>query len=178
MKMSVEEHKKETRKYKFAILTISTSRYKKYGSSKNPDLCEDVSGKIIRDLLTANGHTCIYYSLVPDEMERIRESVLNLISGEANAIICTGGTGLAPADVTIESLKPLLEKEIPGFGELFRFKSMNQIGSAAMLTRAIAGVVKGKVIFCLPGSPDAVYLAMNELILPEVGHILKHLRES
>ncbi|MEM2924840.1 MAG: MogA/MoaB family molybdenum cofactor biosynthesis protein [Methanocellales archaeon] len=175
--MSVEEHKKEAGKCKFAILTISTSRYEKYGSLKNPDLCEDLSGKIIKELLTAHGHEYIDYSLVPDDMERIRESILNLISSEANAIICTGGTGLAPRDVTIESIKPLLEKEIPGFGELFRFKSLNQIGSAAMLTRAIAGVLKNKVVFCLPGSPDAVSLAITELILPEIGHILKHLRD-
>lgn len=175
--MSVEEHKKEAGKSKFAILTISTSRYAKYGGLKNPDLCEDTSGKIIRDILTAHGHICVDYSLVPDDVEKIRMSILNFISSETNAIICTGGTGLAPGDVTIESIKPLLEKEIPGFGELFRLKSMNQIGSAAMLTRALGGVVKGKVVFCLPGSPEAVSLAINELILPEIGHILKHLKD-
>lgn len=176
--MSVEEHKKGMREYKckFAILTISTSRFEKYGSAKNPEQCEDVSGRIIKELLTGEEHKFIDYSLIPDDVEMIRKSILNLIGEELDLIICTGGTGLAPADVTIESIKPVLEKEIQGFGELFRFKSMKEIGSAAMLTRATAGVVKGKVVFCLPGSPDAVTLAIRELILPEIGHIVKHMK--
>jgi len=91
-------------------------------------------------------------------------------------ITISGGTGISLKDVTIEAIHPLLEKEIPGFGELFRAVSYEKIGSAAMMTRAIAGVTKGKAVFCLPGSPQSVALALKEFILPEVGHILKHAR--
>jgi molybdenum cofactor biosynthesis protein B len=88
-----------------------------------------------------------------------------------------GGTGIAPSDVTIETVLPFLEKVLPGFGEIFRFLSFEKIGSAAVLSRAVAGVVKGKAFFCIPGSPDAVRLCFEKLILPEAAHIVKHARE-
>jgi molybdenum cofactor biosynthesis protein B len=108
-------------------------------------------------------------------MEMIREAFKKCLYSEAEVIISSGGTGLSPADVTIEALLPYIEKEMPGFGELFRLKSIDQIGNAMMLSRAIAGVARGKVLFCLPGSPNAVKLAL-ELVMPELGHIIKHVK--
>ncbi|MCW4020201.1 MAG: molybdopterin-binding protein, partial [Candidatus Bathyarchaeota archaeon] len=101
-----------------------------------------------------------------------------LKSRKTDAVITSGGTGISPTDVTIEAVQPLLEKELHGFGELFRTISYKKIGSAAVLTRAIAGVAKGKIVFCLPGSPQSVSLALEELILTEAGHIMKHTREK
>jgi molybdenum cofactor biosynthesis protein B len=95
-----------------------------------------------------------------------------------DAIITCGGTGISPRDVTIESVKPLFEKELDGFGEIFRRLSFDEIGSAAVLTRATAGVSNGKVIFCIPGSPQAASVCLKRLISPEASHILKHTREE
>jgi len=101
-----------------------------------------------------------------------------LSSNDVDAIVTCGGTGIGPTDVTIETVQPLLEKEILGFGEIFRTLGYEQIGSAVILTRALAGVSRGKVVFCIPGSPQAVSLCLKKLILPEVGHIVKHAREK
>jgi len=99
-----------------------------------------------------------------------------LDSSEIDAIITSGGTGITPSDVTIEAVAPLLEKELPGFGELFRHLTYQDIGSAALMSRAIGGVAKGKAVFCLPGSPHAVKLCLERLILPETAHIVLHAR--
>jgi len=93
---------------------------------------------------------------------------------KANCVIVNGGTGLTHDDCTIEAVAPLLEKKIDGFGEIFRYKSSVQIGTASMLSRAVAGIIYGKAIFCIPGSTPAVTLAMEELILPEIAHIISH----
>lgn len=161
--------------YKCAILTISTSRYEKYGAIDRPERAEDASGKLIWGMLQVQGGVVVHYELIPDDMEMIREALKRCLYSEADVIISTGGTGLSPADVTIESITPFLEKDMPGFGELFRQKSVDQIGNAVMLTRAHAGIAHGKAIFCLPGSPNAVRLAL-ELVLPEMGHIIKHIK--
>jgi len=100
-----------------------------------------------------------------------------LASKNVDAVIITGGTGLSRRDVTVESITPMLQKELPGFGELFRKVSFDTIGSPAILSRAIAGTIKGKAIFCLPGSPNAVQTALEKLILPELGHIIRVSRE-
>jgi molybdenum cofactor biosynthesis protein B len=108
----------------------------------------------------------------------IRRAVKEALASKGvDALVVTGGTGLAPRDITIETVAPFLTKEIPGFGELFRKVSFDSVGSAAMLSRAFAGLVKGKAIFCLPGSPDAVQTAMEQLILPELGHVLRIAKE-
>jgi molybdenum cofactor biosynthesis protein B len=99
-----------------------------------------------------------------------------LESPKVDALISTGGTGITPADVTIEAVKPMLEKELPGFGELFRHLTYQELGSAAVMSRAMAGVAKGKAVFCLPGSPHAVKLCLERLILPETAHIVLHAR--
>ncbi len=170
------QHKENAQKtFKCAILTISTSRYEKYGKTDRPERAEDASGKLIWGMVEVQGSKVVHYELIPDNMEMIREAFKKCLYSEADVIISNGGTGLSPADVTIEAVTPYIEKDMPGFGELFRLKSVEQIGNAMMLTRAIAGVARGKVIFCLPGSPNAVKLAL-ELILPEIGHILKHVK--
>ncbi len=124
----------------------------------------------------------VYYEVIPDVEERIYTGIMNALDSGADFIITSGGTGLTKNDITIETVSKLMTKELPGFGELFRLKSYRQIGTAAVLTRATAGVIdRGKgsrnAIFCLPGSPDAVRLALDEIILPEIPHIMRHIRE-
>ena len=165
------------KRYEVGVISISTSRFAKYGSAKTPEEAEDVSGRIIIDLLESAGHKLQSYALISDEAESIIARVRVLIS-HADVIITTGGTGLAPRDVTIEAVQQMLQKEIPGFGELFRTISYQKIGSSAMLTRATSGIIGNTAIFCLPGSPNAVTLAMEALILPELGHILLHALEQ
>ncbi|MCZ7381138.1 MAG: MogA/MoaB family molybdenum cofactor biosynthesis protein [Candidatus Methanoperedens sp.] len=169
-------HKENVQKtFKCAILTISTSRYEKFGKTDRPERAEDASGKLIWGMVQAHGSRIVLYELIPDDIEMIRDAFKKCLYTEADVIISSGGTGLSPADVTIEALSPYIEKEMPGFGELFRLKSIDQIGNAMMLSRAIAGVARGKIIFCLPGSPNAVKLAL-ELVMPEIGHIIKHVK--
>lgn len=169
-------HKENLQKsYKCAILTISTSRYEKYGKKDRPERAEDVSGKLIWGMIQVQGCKVVHYELIPDNIEMIKEAFKRCLYSDADVIISSGGTGLSPTDVTIEAVTPFLEKEMPGFGELFRHKSIEQVGNSVILTRAIGGVARQKAIFCLPGSPNAVKLAL-ELILPEMGHIVKHVK--
>ncbi len=191
-----QQHKKSVHgPYKFFIVTISTSRAEKYrdlNRNRNmendtnyendtnfakPEDTDDVSGQVMRDIITQNGHHVVKYSLISDELNEIRNTIGSAINTDADMIITSGGTGLASRDVTIESIAPMLDKQMPGFGELFRHKSILQIGTSVILTRAIAGVIKNKAIFCLPGSPNAVRLALEEIIMPEAGHIVKHTKE-
>ena len=179
---STHQHKKNTHgPYNFFLVTISTSRAEKYGGGDgtvaNPEDADDMSGQVMRDIITQNGHRVVKYSLISDELDEIQDVVRSAIDTDADIIITSGGTGLASRDVTIESITPMLDKEMPGFGELFRHKSIRQIGTSVILTRAIAGVIKNKAIFCLPGSPNAVRLALEEIIIPETGHIVKHTKE-
>ena len=114
----------------------------------------------------------IFSKIIADSPDQINETVKDLlIDNQLDAIIFSGGTGLTPKDITYETIEPQLEKKINGFGELFRYLSFKEIGSSAMLSRAIAGKIGDKAIFLLPGSPKAVRLALNELIIPELGHI-------
>ena len=179
MKESTPEiHKKEAKKFiSFALITISSSRYEKYGNSSSPEDAEDISGKNMKDLLESADHKVSFYRLVSDEKTLITDAVLAALESSADIIITSGGTGLAPKDITIESVTPLFEKEISGFGELFRYKSIEDIGTSVILTRAVAGVIKEKAVFCLPGSPNAVKLAMSEIIIPEAWHIVRHVME-
>jgi len=177
MSETAAKHKAEAPKsLKFAIIVCSSSRYKKLKSDGKVD---DPSGDLITRLLKQNGQTVTSKVIVPDDSSLIEQHVKGALnSKEVDAIITCGGTGISPTDVTIETVQPLLEKEIHGFGEILRKISHEEIGSAAILTRAIAGVSKGKAIFCIPGSPQAVSLALERLILPEAGHIIKHAREK
>jgi len=162
--------------YEAAVISISTSRFMKYGSVKTPEEAEDISGRIIIDLLENAGHKLRLYTLISDEGRSITEAVKTVVN-DVDVIITTGGTGLAPRDVTIEAVQRMIQKDIPGFGELFRLISYDEVGSSAMLTRASSGIMEKTAIFCLPGSPNAVKLAMEALILPELQHILLHVSE-
>ncbi|NYT19565.1 MAG: molybdenum cofactor biosynthesis protein MoaB [Methanosarcinales archaeon] len=172
-----QKHKKDSKKsLGFYLISISSSRFASYGSVRSPGDAEDISGELMEELVKKNGHNVLGYELVSDDPSGIKKAVEDALQKEADIIVTTGGTGLTPTDVTIESLTPLFEKQMPGFGELFRYKSIEQIGSAVILTRAAAGIIGDKAIFCLPGSPGAVELALTEIILPEAGHVVKHIR--
>jgi len=157
------------------IVTCSTSKFKQLKAGQQPD---DASGDIIERLAVNAGHRIEGRKLISDSKPMIRKTAKQALSTrKVDALIITGGTGLSPRDVTIDSITPLLDKEVPGFGELFRKLSFETIGSAAMLSCAVAGLAKGKAVFCLPGSPDAVETAMEKLILPELGHVIRVARE-
>ena len=144
-----------------AVITVSDTRTE----------ADDRSGACIRDALLGAGHEIVVYQIVPDEGDRISSTVRTLaFREEIDAIVLTGGTGLAPRDVTFEALLPLLDRTLDGFGELFRMLSYEQVGAAAMLSRAVAGLVGTTIVFALPGSTAGCELAMGKLILPELGH--------
>ncbi|HYK65939.1 MAG TPA: molybdenum cofactor biosynthesis protein B, partial [Patescibacteria group bacterium] len=130
----------------------------------------DESGKLIRGLLSAAGHHVEYYEVLADDPALIRNAVMDRLQN-LDAIIVNGGTGISARDSTIEAIRVLLDKELEGFGELFRYLSYEQIGSAAFLSRAMAGIAAGKIVVSLPGSPDACRLAMEKLLIPELGHM-------
>jgi len=171
------KHKSGAQKhYKCAILTISTSKYWKREKGSEEDI-GDLSGESAKEIVRVNEHDVVYYDMLPDEEDKIYKGITKALDTDADFIITSGGTGLTKNDVTIEVVSKLLDKEMQGFGELFRLKSYEEIGTASVLSRAIAGVINQKAIFCLPGSPDAVKLAMTEIIMPEIAHIMKHVRE-
>lgn len=173
----VAEHHKSTspKSVGLFIITCSTS---KYNQSKSGEIPEDQSGDIIEKLAIDAGHQVQGRKLIDDSKVMIRRTVKNALAGnQVDALIITGGTGLSPRDVTFESVEPIITKQISGFGELFRKLSYDRIGSPAMLSRALAGLVKDKPLFCLPGSPDAVQTAMENLILPELGHLIRAAKE-
>lgn len=154
------------------VLVASTSRFNRFGSVDSPDEAEDLSGKVILEKIEASGYQA-QYQLLPDGIEPLRDFVQK---SRADTVIICGGTGLTRLDLTLEAVEPLFEKTLPGFGEIFRWKSLQEVGTRAMLTRASAGVYRGRPIFCLPGSPNAARLGM-ELILSEIEHIIKHISE-
>lgn len=154
------------------VLIASTSRFKRYGDVSSPKEAEDLSGKVILDMIETAGYEA-RYRLLPDGIQPIRDAVLK---SSADAVIICGGTGLTHLDLTLEAVEPLFEKTLPGFGEIFRWRSLQEVGTRAMLTRASAGVHGGRPIFCLPGSPNAARLG-TELILAEIEHIINHISE-
>jgi len=152
------------------IVTCSTSKFKQLKAKQQPS---DESGDIIEQLAASAGHRIAGRKLISDSKPMIQKATRAALSNRGvDVVIITGGTGLSSTDVTFEAISPLLDREIPGFGELFRKISFDEIGSAAMVSRAFAGMIKRRAIFCLPGSPNAVRTAMEKLILPELGHII------
>lgn len=151
-----------------AVITVSDSR----------DAGSDRSGDVAHSLLTRYGHAVNHREIIPDDLERIwsRAGVL-AYSGRFDLILLTGGTGVSRRDVTPEAVRPLLDKELPGFGELFRRLSHEEIGTAAALSRAVAGIVNGRLLVALPGSPAAVTLGLEKILLPELAHFLFELRK-
>lgn len=161
---STNQHRAEApRSVSCAVLTISDTRTKD----------DDRSGKVILEHLSWRGHTVAAYEIVPDDAARISSTLTDWIADESiEAIITNGGTGIAGRDVTFDTITGLLEKRLDGFGELFRMLSFSEIGAAAMLSRATAGVSNGTALFSTPGSSNAVRLAMEKLIGPELGHVV------
>lgn len=168
--MGVEEHRKHAPKsVGVAVITVSTTRSE----------TEDDTGRLLRDGVATAGHRERLYEAVTDDVGKIRAAVARAVkTNGVDVVILNGGTGMAPRDVTREALDTLLEKRLPGFGELFRSLSYHEIGSAAMLSRAFAGVVRGAVVFALPGSPAGARLALEKLILPELGHLVGEVRKG
>ena len=166
--VSVQEHKSHApASVRCFVLTVSDTRIE----------ANDTGGQAIRELLGTSGHVVTGHVIVRDEPDEVTLVVrTELANGQSQVIITTGGTGITSRDGTFEALDRLFEKRLTGFGELFRMLSYEQIGAAAMMSRAIAGTVRGKAVFVLPGSPDAVRLAMTKLILPELGHVVQQLR--
>jgi len=169
--MSHEEHKaKAPKKFKFAVITVS--------DTASLGKREDLSGYYIIEELKKEGNENVYYAVAPDEKLKIIKAVIEALE-KADVVITTGGTGITRRDVTIEALSPLFDKELVGFGEIFRLKSYEEVGTAAVLSRATAGIIRdkeSKIVFCLPGSLNAVKTAL-EIIKKEAYHILKHARE-
>ncbi len=163
--MSYLEHKHLSPKtVNCAVITISSTRTEE----------TDDSGKLIKQKLSENGHQIIAYRLLKDDAEAIRKKIYELMEDErVQVIITNGGTGVSHRDITIETISPILEKKLDGFGELFRLLTYQEIGSGSIMSRAMAGVVRGKVVISLPGSPDAAILAMDKIILPELGHLVR-----
>lgn len=150
-----------------AVITVSDTR--------SPQT--DRSGQLIQQLLQTDGHQIVDYTLLKDEPEQIQAYVKTLVQrADLQAVILNGGTGIAPRDTTYDAIERLLDKTLPGFGELFRALSYQEIGSRAIASRAVAGVCRSKLIFSLPGSSNAVRLAMEKLILPELGHLVKQVK--
>ncbi|KAM3091063.1 molybdenum cofactor biosynthesis protein B [Phormidesmis sp. 146-35] len=150
-----------------AVITVSDTR--------TPET--DRSGQLIQQLLLKAGHRIGHYTLVKDEPDQIRSQLSALSDrSDLDALIFNGGTGIAPRDTTYDAIEQLLEKTLPGFGEIFRSLSYQEIGSRAIASRAIAGTYRGKLIFSIPGSSNAVKLALEKLILPELVHLVSQLQ--
>jgi len=158
---------KELKDINFAVITVSDTRNRE----------TDISGKTAVELIEAAGYRVVMYDILRDNSMELPARFSQALE-KADVIFFTGGTGLTSRDMTTEAVKPMLNREIPGFGELFRYRSFEEIGARAMLSSACAGIVrKGEknemaVVFCVPGSPGAVRTALKEIILPAVGHIL------
>jgi molybdenum cofactor biosynthesis protein B len=166
--MGLEEHKREApTMLGFALITISDTRS---GAA-------DRGGAFLAEAVTKAGHVVVSRATVHDEARAITAAVRSAVAEPGvDLVLTTGGTGIAPRDVTFDTLRALFDSEIPGFGELFRMLSYREIGSAALLSRAIGGVLERKVVLALPGSPKALALAMDEIILKEAGHLVGQAR--
>lgn len=165
---SVEQHRRAAPALLgFSVLTVSDTRAHS----------DDASGNAIREMIAEAGHRLVDSTLVRDDVAAIRDAVRGMLAhAEADVVVTTGGTGFSPRDVTLDALGPLFDQRVEGFGELFRMLSYGQVGAAAMLSRAAAGLVGTRALFLLPGSPKAVKLAMESLILPEAAHLLGQAR--
>lgn len=165
---STAQHRSQARnRLVFAVLTISDTR----------TLETDSSGQLIVERMEAAGHLLLERRIVPDEPIEICSAVGQLCAAsKLDVILATGGTGISPRDRTPEAVEPLLDAHLPGFGEMFRVLSYQEIGPATMLSRAFAGRIGSVLIFCLPGSSNAVKLAMDKLLVPELPHLVHHSR--
>lgn len=168
--MGHKEHRKDApRHIDVAVLTVSTTR----------TLETDESGAWMAARAALQGHRVVAHQVVTDDADAIRQTLLRIIADPApRAVVVTGGTGITARDVTIEAVRPLYLKELSAFGTLFTQLSYAQIGSAALLSRASAGIVGKSLVFCIPGSLNACKLACKQLIFPELGHMVRHISEA
>lgn len=168
--MSTLLHKKELPgKIRIAVISVSTTRTK---------LSEDKSGTWIKKQAKKEGHEVMIHQTVTDDIQAVQELVRHVTQKiSPHAVILTGGTGISPRDVTIEAVSPLFTKELTAFGPVFAQLSFEEIDSAAIMSRATAGIIENSVVFCIPGSLKACKLACNGLIFPELGHLVKHMKE-
>lgn len=167
--MGVQDHKEaaaDLGSFSAAVLTVSDTRTE----------ATDESGKLLQELIVAAGHQVGAYRLIPNRPEQVRAAVDELAT-QVDFIITTGGTGMSPRDLSIEACRPLFTRELEGFGDIFRYLSYQEIGSAAILSRATGGSIGRAMVFCLPGSKAAVRLAAEKLILPEIQHLLSQVRK-
>ncbi|MBI4814221.1 MAG: MogA/MoaB family molybdenum cofactor biosynthesis protein [Methanobacterium sp.] len=174
---TMEEHKKHSPlRVKVGIITLSdsksnSSKVKDSNFVSNP---EDLSGKIIMESIE-DQHEIVSYQVIPDDAHQLLKTLDEMRTLSAEIIISTGGTGIGKRDITIETIIPLFEKELNGFGEIFRGETYKELGTGAIMTRAAAGVWKETLLVALPGSPNAVQLGMK-ILKPEMGHLVKHMK--
>jgi len=169
--MSYQEHQQAAAGLAVACAVVTLS------DTRTPQT--DSSGAAIQRLAGEAGHRVVHYQIVPDEPAEFEKHLTDLIArADVEAILTTGGTGISRRDQTIDVMARRIETTLPGFGELFRMLSWDQIGSGAMLSRAVAGICRGKLLFAMPGSTKAVELAMTKLILPELSHLVRELRKQ
>ena len=168
--MSTKAHKAHAPKHlRLGVLSVSSTR----------SLADDKSGHWIKKRARKKGHDIMFHQVATDDRQVIANTIRTLIQQYSpHAILITGGTGVGPADVTIEAVRPMFTKELTAFGSLFTYLSYEEIGSAALLSRATAGLIGQTVVFCMPGSLKACKLACKELIFPELGHVLGHLQDG
>lgn len=167
--MGTAEHKQtEYKELSIGILTVSTTR----------TLATDASGQWIGKLVKSEGHAVVVQRIIPDDASVISAAVLSIIDGlSPQVLIMTGGTGISPKDVTIEAVRPYFKKELTAFGPIFAQLSFAEIDSAALLSRATAGIIGQTIVFCIPGSLNACKLACKDLIFPELTHLVRHMGE-
>ncbi|HDH07128.1 MAG TPA: MogA/MoaB family molybdenum cofactor biosynthesis protein [Thermoproteales archaeon] len=164
------KHYHEVKNLKYALITISTSRYE---AKKQGKELEDKSGELASRLIKENGDQVVYREILPDEYSVIKRTILLLSArDDIDVIVTIGGTGPTASDVTIEAIEGILDKRLPGFGEIFRLLTFEREGIKAVFTRALAGTLNGKAVYCIPGSPKAVELAFKEIILKASGHLV------
>jgi molybdenum cofactor biosynthesis protein B len=167
--MGVHEHKKEAPKsVTLGIITVSTTRA----------LINDTSGQWISEQVKKEGHSVVFHQVIPDDIEAITATLRDVLKNiNPQVVLMSGGTGITKKDVTIEAVSALFTKELTAFGPLFAQLSMDEIDSAAIMSRATAGVIGNTVVFCMPGSLNACKLACSKLIFPELGHLVKHIQD-
>ena len=168
MRPDVEHRQHAPRAVRCFVLTVSDTRTE----------ATDTGGRVVADLLMAAGHVVVGRAIIKDDAVEVRDVIEQQIAlDDIDAVITTGGTGITSRDTTYEAIDSLLEKRLDGFGELFRMLSYEQIGAAAMMSRATAGLARGHIVIALPGSESAVRLAMEKLVLPELGHLVQQAKK-
>ncbi len=179
MSHSHKEHREHAPKQLgFFVVTISSSRFEK---SQKKEPVVDESGDVAKEFIISSGNRLEGYSLVPDDKLMILKAVVDaLLKEQVDVIVTTGGTGFTPSDMTVETLRGIFDREVEGFGQVFRSLSLQdpEVRSASYLSKSTAGIVRGKLVYVLPGSPDAVRLALSQLVIPEAGHLVYLVRHS